>query len=146
MKRKWNWPIWVGFVVAVGGLFSYEYFRAVSDHARFSVGESFALWHRCRAAARWFVSSVWTTATLSRQSFWLDFRRDCVAFIRLSSVTKSSTFCGRFRFPRKRRAVGEKAPEFSLPDQNGKQVALCRFAFAQRRGLDFLSRLLVTTL
>jgi hypothetical protein len=19
MKRKWNWPIWVGFVVAVGG-------------------------------------------------------------------------------------------------------------------------------
>jgi hypothetical protein len=26
MKRKWNWPIWVGFVVAVGGLFSYEWF------------------------------------------------------------------------------------------------------------------------
>src|SRR5207249_10662166 len=26
MKRKWNWPIWVGFVVAVGGLFSYEFF------------------------------------------------------------------------------------------------------------------------
>src|SRR5207253_9632465 len=26
MKRKWNWPIWLGFVVAVGGLFSYEFF------------------------------------------------------------------------------------------------------------------------
>jgi hypothetical protein len=26
MKRKWNWPIWVGFVIAVGGLFSYEFF------------------------------------------------------------------------------------------------------------------------
>ena len=26
MKRKWNWPIWIGFVVAVGGLFSYEFF------------------------------------------------------------------------------------------------------------------------
>jgi len=26
MKRKWNWPIWVGFVIAVGGLFSYEWF------------------------------------------------------------------------------------------------------------------------
>jgi hypothetical protein len=26
MKRKWNCPIWVGFVVAVGGLFSYEFF------------------------------------------------------------------------------------------------------------------------
>src|ERR1700745_3353020 len=26
MKRKWNWPIWAGFVIAVGGLFSYEFF------------------------------------------------------------------------------------------------------------------------
>src|SRR5260370_34485968 len=26
MKRKWNWPIWVGFIVAVCGLFSYEFF------------------------------------------------------------------------------------------------------------------------
>jgi len=26
MKRKWNWSIWVGFVIAVGGLFSYEWF------------------------------------------------------------------------------------------------------------------------
>src|SRR5438094_4294442 len=28
MKRKWNWPLWIGFVVAVGGLFSYEFFAA----------------------------------------------------------------------------------------------------------------------
>ena len=26
MKRKWNWPIWTGFVVAVGGWFSYGFF------------------------------------------------------------------------------------------------------------------------
>ena len=26
MKRNWNWPLRVGFVVAVGGLFSYEFF------------------------------------------------------------------------------------------------------------------------
>ena len=26
MKRKWNWPIWVGFVVALGGLLSYGFF------------------------------------------------------------------------------------------------------------------------
>jgi len=26
VKRKWNWPLWVGFVVAVAGLFSYEFF------------------------------------------------------------------------------------------------------------------------
>ena len=26
MKRRWNWPIWVGFVVVVAGLFSYGFF------------------------------------------------------------------------------------------------------------------------
>jgi len=26
MTRKWNWPIWAGFLVAVGGLVSYEFF------------------------------------------------------------------------------------------------------------------------
>ena len=26
MKRKWNWPLWVGFVVAFGCLFTYEFF------------------------------------------------------------------------------------------------------------------------
>jgi hypothetical protein len=26
MTRKWNWPIWPGFLVAVGGLVSYEFF------------------------------------------------------------------------------------------------------------------------
>lgn len=26
MKRKWNWPIWVGLVVTVGGLLSYGFF------------------------------------------------------------------------------------------------------------------------
>jgi hypothetical protein len=36
MKRKWNWPIWVGFVIAVGGLFSYEFF------AKFPITRDFA--------------------------------------------------------------------------------------------------------
>ena len=35
MKRKWNWPIWVGFIITVGGLFSYEFF------AQFSVTRDF---------------------------------------------------------------------------------------------------------
>jgi len=26
MKRIWNWPLWVGFVVAFGCLFTYEFF------------------------------------------------------------------------------------------------------------------------
>ena len=35
MERKWNWPIWVGFVVVVAGLFSYEFF------ARFPITRDF---------------------------------------------------------------------------------------------------------
>ena len=35
MKRKWNWPIWVGFVVVVAGVFSYEFF------ARFPITRDF---------------------------------------------------------------------------------------------------------
>ena len=35
MKRRWNWPIWVGFVVVVAGLFSYELF------ARFPITRDF---------------------------------------------------------------------------------------------------------
>ena len=26
MKRRWNWPIWVGFLVVITGLFSYGFF------------------------------------------------------------------------------------------------------------------------
>jgi hypothetical protein len=35
MKRRWNWPIWVGFVFTVAGLFSYEFF------ARFPITRDF---------------------------------------------------------------------------------------------------------
>ena len=35
MKRRWNWPIWIGFVVVVAGLFSYELF------ARFPITRDF---------------------------------------------------------------------------------------------------------
>jgi len=35
MKRKWNWPIWVGFVVVIAGVFSYEFF------ARFPITRDF---------------------------------------------------------------------------------------------------------
>src|SRR5438034_10421472 len=35
MKREWNWPIWVGFVVVLAGLFSYGFF------ARFPITRDF---------------------------------------------------------------------------------------------------------
>lgn len=35
MKRKWNWPIWVGFVLLFAGLFTYGFF------ARFPITRDF---------------------------------------------------------------------------------------------------------
>jgi hypothetical protein len=35
MRRRWNWPIWGGFVVVVAGLFSYGFF------ARFPITRDF---------------------------------------------------------------------------------------------------------
>jgi hypothetical protein len=35
MKRKWNWPIWVGFLAVIIGLFSYGFF------ARFPITRDF---------------------------------------------------------------------------------------------------------
>jgi hypothetical protein len=65
MKRKWNWSFWVGLVVAVAGMFSYEFFAQFPENAGFSM--------------------------------------------------PASTGAPR---------VGQKAPHFTLPDQNGKSVAL----------------------
>jgi len=45
MKRQWNWLLWVGFVVAVAGLFSYGFFVRFPNYARFSMGKSLALWN-----------------------------------------------------------------------------------------------------
>src|SRR5439155_27331805 len=39
---------------------------SVSDHARFSLGQSVAFWRWRNSPDRWLVSSFWTTASLSR--------------------------------------------------------------------------------
>jgi hypothetical protein len=73
MKRKWNWPIWVGFIITVGGLFSYEFFAQFSGDARFSVGESLVVCCRRIFSCAGSVSGVWQAAALSRQNLWTDF-------------------------------------------------------------------------
>src|SRR6202011_1663379 len=40
------------------------------------MGDSFALWYRRHSAAARSIPGVWTAATLSRQSFWVEFLRD----------------------------------------------------------------------
>ena len=83
MKRRWNWPIWVGFVVVVAGLFSYEFF------ARFPITRDFP-WANLLlfgiGAALLIVGSVprvRPAAGLPRKDFRLDLRSDCCACCRV---------------------------------------------------------------
>ena len=123
MKRKWNWPIWAGFVVAIGGLFSYEFFVLFpitrdfpwANLLLFTIGATLLLGGLFRAFGRpqlyrgKIFGSIFTAIALLLFAFFA-----YEIFYVLRQVPLSA------QAPR----VGEKAPEFTLPDQNGKQVAL----------------------
>ena len=123
MKRKWNWPIWVGFAIAAGGLFSYEWFAQFpitrdfpwANLLLFGIGAGLLLVGLFRAFGRpqlyrgKIFGSIFTVLAFLLFAFF-----SYEIFYVLKQVPLSA------QAPR----VGQKAPEFSLPDQNGKQIAL----------------------
>jgi hypothetical protein len=123
MKRKWNWPLWVGFVVAVGGLFSYEYFAQFpitrdfpwANLLLFAIGAALLVVGLFRAFGRpqlyrgKIFGSIFTAISFLFFAFFA-----YEIFYVLKQVALSA------QAPR----VGEKAPEFTLLDQNGKSVSL----------------------
>ncbi len=123
MKRKWNWPLWVGFVVAVGGLFSYEFF------AQFPITRDFP-WANLLLFG---VGGILLVTGLVRAFGKPQLYRGKIfglIFAVLSVLAFSFFAYGAFYLVRQLPAstsaprVGEKAPEFTLPDQNGKPIAL----------------------
>jgi len=123
MNRKWNWPLWAGFIVAAGGLFSYEWFAQFpvtrdfpwANLFIFAAGAVLLLIGLFRAFGRpqlyrgRIFGSIFAAIALLLFAFF-----SYEIFYVLKQVPLSA------QAPR----VGEKAPEFSLPDQNGKPVAL----------------------
>jgi hypothetical protein len=123
MKRKWNWPLWIGFIVAVGGLFSYEWFALFpitrdfpwTNLLLFGMGAVLLLFGLFRAFGRPQVyrgkifGSIFTVIALLLFAFF-----SYEIFYVLKQVPLSA------QAPR----IGAKAPEFTLSDQNGKRVAL----------------------
>lgn len=123
MKRSWNWPLWIGFLVAVGGLFSYEWFAQFpitrdfpwANLLLFGIGAALLLLGLFRAfgrpqsyRGRIFGPFLAAIALLLFAFFAYEI------FYVLKQVPLSA------QSPR----VSEKAPAFSLPDQNGKRVVL----------------------
>jgi AhpC/TSA family len=123
MKRKWNWPIWVGFLLVLTGFFSYTFFARFpvtrdfpwANLLLFCTGEIllvaglFRAFGNARAYRGKIFGSILTVLSVLMIGLF-----SYVIFYELRQVPASTGA------PH----VGEKAPEFALPDQNSKQVAL----------------------
>jgi hypothetical protein len=123
MKRKWNWPIWVGFIVAVCGLFSYEFFAQYPITRDFpwanllllGIGVALLIVGLFRAFGRpqlyrgKIFGSILTAIALFLFAFF-----SYEIFYVLRQVPLST------HAPR----VGETAPDFMLLDQNEQPVGL----------------------
>jgi hypothetical protein len=123
MKRKWNWPIWVGFVFIVVGLFSYGFFVRFpttrdfpwANFLLFGIGAAFLIVGLFRAFGR--------PQVYRGKIFGLIFAAIAVLVVTFFSY---AVFYALRQVPASAGAprVGQKAPDFLLLDQNGKPVGL----------------------
>jgi hypothetical protein len=123
MKRSWNWSLWIGFLFALAGFLSYTFFAQFPDTRDlpwanlllFAGGGIFLVLGLFRAfgKAQVYRGKVFgpILATLCILMFGFF---SYVFFYQLRQVPPSTGA------PR----VGQKAPDFTLLDQDGKDVAL----------------------
>jgi len=123
MKRRWNWPIWVGFVVVVAGLFSYELFARFPITRDFpwanflflGIGAALLILGLFRAFGRPQLyrgktfGSIFTAITVLVVAL---FSYEILYVLRQVPASAGA--------PR----VGQKVPDFLLLDQSGKPVGL----------------------
>jgi hypothetical protein len=124
MKRSWNWPIWAGFLLAVAGLFSY-----VPIFAQFPLTRDFPWVNLLMLAGALALLGLGLTRAYRRPDAYRG--RVFGPALALLSLVGIGFFCwGLFYAARQLPAssssprVGQKAPDFVLPDQDGKPVAL----------------------
>jgi hypothetical protein len=123
MKRRWNWPVWAGFVVVVTGLFSYVFFARFpitrdfpwANFLLFGIGIALLLVGLFRAFGRpqvyrgkIFGSIFAAIAALVVALFSYEF----LYVLRQVPASAGAPH------------VGQKAPDFFLLDQNGRPVGL----------------------
>jgi hypothetical protein len=123
MERRWNWMLWIGFLVVVLALLSYEFF------VRFPISRDFP-WANLLLFAiggilllRGLVRAYGQPTKYRGKIFgpiltglsMLIFALFAYALFYIVRQMPASASAPR---------VGDKAPDFSLPDQNGRPVAL----------------------
>jgi len=123
VKRNWNWPLWDGFVVAVGGLFSYEFF------VQFPVTRDFPWVNLLLFAAAGTFLAVGLVRAFGRPQLYhgkIFGSIFAVLSLCLFALFAYGVFYEVRQVPPSTGAphVGQKAPEFTLPDQNDQPMAL----------------------
>ena len=124
MKRRWNWVIWAGFLLVLAGLLTY-----VPLFAQFPLTRDFPWVNLMLFAAGLALLGVGLARAFRRpEQYRGRFVGPAVALVSLLGI---GFFCfGIFyvarQLPESASAPreGQKAPEFSLPDQDNKPVAL----------------------
>lgn len=126
MKRRWNWRLWVGFLLVFGGAAGY-----MAVFAWYPVTRDFP-W----ASLLMFAAGAVSLALGLKRSFrepQLYRGKIFGPVLTVLGVAIVAFFCyGLFykgrQMPASRSAphVGQKAPDFTLPDQNGNPVSLAQ--------------------
>ena len=134
MKRRWNWRLWVGFLLVFGGAAGYMAIFA---------------WHPVTRDFPWasllmfMAGAVLLVLGLKRSVREPQLYRGKIfgPIVTLLSVAIVAFFCyGLFYKGRQMPAsaaapqVGKKAPEFTLPDQNGNPVSLAQLRSDKSKG------------
>ena len=124
MKRSWNWPIWVGFLLVAAGLLSY-----VPIFAQYPATRDFPWVNLLMFAAALLLLAIGLTRAYGRRDRYHG--RIFGPLLALLSVVGIGFFAwGIFIVARDLPAsasaphVGQKAPDFTLPDQDDNPVAL----------------------
>ena len=123
MKRRWNISLWLGFLVVLSGLISYAYF------AQFPITRDFPWLNLLLIAAGLALLATGLFRAFGNPKLY----RGKIAgpILTVLSVALVTFFCYEIFFvlrdvPASTQAprIGEKAPGFTLHDQNGKPIAL----------------------
>jgi hypothetical protein len=122
-KKSWNWSLWIGFLCALGGFFSYTLFAQFpvtrdfpgANLLLFAAGGVFLVVGLFRAFGkpRVYRGKIFGPILAILGIFMFGFF-SYVFFYVLRQVPPSTGA------PR----VGQKAPQFTLSDQDGKEVSL----------------------
>ncbi len=124
MKRRWNMTIWIGFLVVLSASFSY-----LPVFARFPITRDFP-WVNLLMFGAGLALIVYGVAQAHREP--QSYRGKIAGTILLSLGVALFAFftLGIFYFARQLPAsnraprIGQKAPDFTLPDQDSKVITL----------------------